>query len=70
MEDRTFQDRDVEHLFQAERLGTKLDIVVIPAAVSPPFVLDRVWDLRTWLALANVHRGALKFNQIGTPIET
>ena len=40
MEDRPTCHRPAEHFFEAECLGTKLHVVVVPAASPPPLVFD------------------------------
>jgi hypothetical protein len=44
VEDGPRGDGDPQHFLEAEGLGTKLHVVVVPAAPRPAFVLDRIGD--------------------------
>lgn len=46
VKDRTGRDGAAEHLFEAESLRAKLDVVALAAPLGPAFELDRIRDLR------------------------
>jgi hypothetical protein len=67
--DRADRDDRSEHLFEAEGLGAKLDIVVVPSTFLAAFVFDGQRDLDDCLAPPTFTRLATELNEIGAAEE-
>jgi hypothetical protein len=63
--DRAAGDGRSEHFFEAEGLGAKLDVVVIPPPFLAAFVFDGRGDLDDRLAARSSSRLAPELNEIG-----